>query len=379
VSLRWKYTIVVNAALAATAACFVLAHRLGYWPQDGVAFTAAVAVGACALALVIGIAYRQFVARPLLVILDVTGQLAEGTTGRRIRVAHGDEFAAIADAVNELADQEERRRDEMQRRYLDTSHGLRSALVDVQQRSQRQDDMRGRIAAADREKAEFLTNVSHELRTPLISIHGFLKLLEEGLYDDAEEQQEFFEHARFAAEHMLSVLDGKLAAARLDRDALQPVLQPVETGPLATSVARVLEATRRTADVELRVEACGTAMADPSLLRQVLFNLLGNAIKFTDSGSIILRIRQDEETIRFEVQDTGDGIESTDVERIFEPFERVDSASSRATGGTGLGLSLSRRLVELMGGELGVISEGKGCGSRFYFALPVAQASTLTA
>lgn len=378
-SLRWKYTIVVNAALAATASCFVLAHRLGYWPRDGVAFTAAVTVGAGALALVIGVAYRQFVAQPLRIILDVTGELAEGETDKRIRVAQGDEFAAIADVVNTLADQNDRHVDEIRRRYLDSSVTLRSAIENVQQRAQEQSEMHVRVAAAGREKAEFLTNVSHELRTPLNSIHGFLKLLEEGLYDDEAEQQEFFEYARFAAEHMLSVLDGQLAAARLDRNTLEPKAECVDAEALASSVARVLEATRRTADVELHVEGSGMVVADASMLRQVLFNLLGNALKFTDKGSIVLRLRTEGETIRFEVEDTGDGIAPANAERIFKPFERVESATSRAKGGTGLGLPLSRRLVELMGGELRVGSAGEGKGSCFYFALPAAAQVSLPA
>ena len=371
-SLRWKYTIVVNAALAATAAAFVLAHRLGYWPDKPNAIIAAVGVAVGALALVIGAGYRSFVLRPLNEILHVTGKLAEGETGKRIEVAAGDEFASIASAVNSLVAQEEQRTAELKNRYVKSTESLREAIGAVRTRAEQSTDMHDRIAEVDRRKAEFLTNVSHELRTPLTSIRGFLKLLEEELYDDEEERQEFFEAARLAAEHMLAVLDGQLTAARLDRDELEPAKTPLDGFEVASNVLRILEGRSRGGDVDVFLDGQGTALADERLLRQVLLNLVGNALKFTDFGSVTVRITENDDTVRFEIEDTGAGIEPEDIDRIFEPFLQADEAASRAQGGTGLGLSVSRQLVRLMGGEMGVRSDGAGHGASFHFTLPAA-------
>jgi len=220
----------------------------------------------------------------------------------------------------------------------------------------------------------FLTNVSHELRTPLSAIRGFLKLLEERLYEDEAERQEFYESSRFAVAHMLHVIDDSLQAARLDRRSLVPDRETVAGADAAMQVLRMLDALGREKDLALRVAASGRGLvrADAVLLRQILINLVGNAIKFTDEGSVTVRIAERGAFVRFDVEDTGAGIEPAALEAIFERFHQADPAASRAKGGIGLGLALSRQMVELMGGHMEAQSDGRGRGARLSFTLPAA-------
>ncbi|MHC4450840.1 MAG: sensor histidine kinase [Planctomycetota bacterium] len=376
-SLRWKYIIVVNAALFATAASFLLAYRLGYWPQSGSALTAAVFVAGCCLSLVLMAAYRSFVQRPLRTILGGTRRLSEGAIGIRIQVDEHDEMEAIAQAVNGLVEYEEARLAELAGEIEEQREDLHAVLEEVAERNEIHEEVHQRLEDADRRKMLFLTNVSHELRTPLTSIRGFLKLLEERLYDSDTERQEFYDNSRYAAEHMLHVLDDTLQAARIDREVLVPVSKAVAGGDAAMHVMRMLDGLSREKHLAVRVEASGRGMvhADDLLLRQVLINLLGNAIKFTESGSVTIRIEERDDFVRFEVEDTGVGIDPAALESIFFRFHQAESDVSRAKGGIGLGLALSRQLVELMGGTLSGRSDGPGQGACFHFTLPAATAT----
>ena len=376
-SLRWKYTIVVNAALVATTAAFLLAYRLGFWPESGAALVAAVLVAAGALSLVLGTAYRSFVARPLRTILDVTHRLAEGATGIRIELPQHDEMEAIAEAVNRLVEHQEERRGQLEVEMREQREDLHAVLEEVAERHEIHEEVHQRLEEADHRRMAFLTNVSHELRTPLTSIRGFLKLLEDRLYDNEEERREFYSNARFAAGHMLHVFDGVLQAARLDREVLVPRCRPVAAADVVLEVLRILDAARRDNDLEIRFEVPGRGLvlADDLLLRQVLINLVGNAIKFTENGTVTVRVLEEDDFVRFEVEDTGEGIDPDSLEEIFVRFHQGQSDTSRAKGGIGLGLALSRELIENMGGTLGGRSEGAGRGACFHFTLPAATAT----
>jgi signal transduction histidine kinase len=226
----------------------------------------------------------------------------------------------------------------------------------------------------DRGRMEFLTNVSHELRTPLTSIRGFLDLLEQRLYEGDAEREEFFESSRFAAEHMLNFIEDTLQAARLDRHSVVPRAARVAGEDAARQVLKMLDPLGREKKLSMRLESDGRGLvrADALLLRQVLINLVGNAIKFTDRGSVTVRIVGEGRFIRFDVEDTGEGIDPAALEGIFIRFHQSSSAVARAKGGIGLGLALSRQLVELMGGTIAARSEGRDRGACISFTLPAA-------
>ena len=235
---------------------------------------------------------------------------------------------------------------------------------------------RDRAIEASRMKSEFLANVSHEVRTPLNGMLGMLSILaESGL---RSEQEDYVKTAYRSGEILLSLINdlldfSKVEAGKIDvehityniRDMVDDVLQLFDE-QIATK-ALVLSK-------HIAAEVPKEISGDPWRIRQVLLNLLGNAIKFTDEGSIALTISIEQEgkshcVLRFEVSDTGLGISANDQDRIFEVFTQADGSTTRRYGGTGLGLTISKKLVELMGGAINVKSDA-GKGSTFWFTLP---------
>jgi signal transduction histidine kinase len=208
--------------------------------------------------------------------------------------------------------------------------------------------------------------VSHELRTPLSAILGYTELM-------LEEEPGHADLARIhsSGRHLLALVDDVLDLSRIEEERLELDLGAV---PLARVVQETIDAVRPMVDgrpIELSVEVSTDlhVRADPARLRQVLTNLLGNACKFTEAGRVDLRARHDGELVVVEVSDTGRGMTAEEQRLCFEPFEQLGPDSS--AGGAGLGLAISRRLVLLMGGEVGVDSE-PGVGSTFIVRLKAA-------
>ena len=232
-----------------------------------------------------------------------------------------------------------------------------------------------RLREFDRLKDEFIAIVSHELRTPLTSVFGAAVTLREQALDQRRRQL-LLEIISTESARLARLLDDILWVSRLDSGRAKPFITRVEPLPLA---AEVIDATRTHlppgVSMELRADhGEGAVAADPDKLRQVLVNLVENAVKYSSEGRIEVRLQPRNGKMRFSVQDEGLGIPLDQQERIFEKFYRLDPDMTRGVGGTGLGLYICRELVEGMAGEIWVESE-PGRGSTFSFELPLASKS----
>ncbi len=230
---------------------------------------------------------------------------------------------------------------------------------------------------ASRAKSEFLANMSHEIRTPLNGVLGMLQLLMQNYLD--EEQMEFARSAESSARSLVSIINDILDLAKIEAGKLEIRREPCDLRELISAAAQPLRIQASQKDVSLEVSVDHRVqprlLIDPLRVRQVLVNLIGNAVKFTEQGRIGVSIKVDDETadrqlISFTVADTGIGIERERVKQIFEVFEQGDSSVTKEYGGTGLGLSISSQLVSRMNGTLSVESV-KGEGSTFAFVLPL--------
>jgi PAS domain S-box-containing protein len=231
------------------------------------------------------------------------------------------------------------------------------------------------VQEANRAKSEFLRVMSHELRTPLNAILGYADLLEMGIPEPiGPKARHQVERIRLSAEHQKQLVEDILAFTRIDAGRESVEILPVPLQEVVREVTAVISPLAERQGLTFRVEihdAPATLLTDPRKLRQILLNLLGNAVKFTDRGDLALRVEQRGPWVGFAVRDTGIGIREADLGHVFDPFWQADSSLTRAREGTGLGLSISRRFAEMLGGEIRVES-ALGAGSTFTLLLPAA-------
>jgi len=243
----------------------------------------------------------------------------------------------------------------------------------VQQRTQQLLQAKEAAELANRAKGSFLATISHELRTPLNAILGYAQLLRGG-EPLSTRQGVQVDTIRRSGEHLLSLINDLLDLSKAEAAAIELAPRPIALRQLLGDAAAIVQPQAKEKSLaftcEFDADLPATVMVDPKRLQQVLFNLLGNAIKYTDQGSVRLQVSRRFDTIRFQVADTGCGIAEADLSRAFEPFQQLGDQARRSTG-TGLGLSISKKILQAMGVSLRVQSE-VGRGSRFWFELPCA-------
>lgn len=280
--------------------------------------------------------------------------------------------------------------------------------------------------SANQLKNEFLANTSHELRTPLNGIIGCLRLVRDGFCDDREEELDFLQRADDAAIHLLGIINDVLDIAKIEAGKLTVEMEPIDLRKLLNEVINLQAVPIQQKGLDFRTTDLHEVIAiraDPAKLRQVLLNVVGNAVKFTDTGSITIQTRLESATetlssgspkkgenkpellpptsrdngnrgtvavpapatdpvpayphVVVTVKDTGIGIDPTQQHKLFRPFVMVDGSTTRKVGGTGLGLAISRNLIELMGGRITLSSEGDGQGTTVKITLPTIEPSLL--
>ncbi|AHG93444.1 ATP-binding region ATPase domain protein (plasmid) [Gemmatirosa kalamazoonensis] len=254
--------------------------------------------------------------------------------------------------------------------------GVFVLVQDVTERVAREEELRDalqRAETASRAKSEFLASMSHELRTPLSAVVGYMELLEGEMVGPVEPlQKTYLSRVKAAARHLISIIEEILTFSRVDagKEEIHPVV--VDVAPLVESVGELFvpQALQKGLALVVNQAAEGVTLGtDPTKLRQILINLLGNALKFTDAGQVTLDVEATSDRVVFRVRDTGPGIVRENLERIFDPFTQIDQSLTRVKGGTGLGLPVSRRLARLLDGDLSVESAA-GQGTTFTLWLP---------
>ncbi|SEG27687.1 PAS domain S-box protein [Marinobacterium lutimaris] len=258
----------------------------------------------------------------------------------------------------------------------DRAKWIDGVLLDITERRNMEDELRYSKQAAEdaaQAKAAFLANMSHEIRTPMNAIIGFSDVMREGKLEP--EQKRYIDSISNAARSLLYLLNDILDSAKLERGKLTLDVIDFSLHELLDSLVSTYWLTARKKGLDLKL-TLDPALGDyfqgaPDRIRQVLTNLLGNAIKFTEAGSVELKaLRNAQGRIEFNVIDSGIGMSQQAVESIFEPFTQADASMSRRFGGTGLGTTISKQLVELMGGEISVTSQ-EGQGTEFRVTLPL--------
>ena len=310
---------------------------------------------------------RALNARVTQPLADLAAMMSEVTEredyGRRFSYQQNNELGLVVDAFNELMVRTEDREQRLK--------NMIAALVKA----------RDEAETAARSKTSFLANMSHEIRTPMNGVMGMITLLKRGQLSD--QQRAYFETIERSSEALLTIIDDILDFTKIEAGRLVLIRETFDFADSISSIEALFAETAKQKGLQLHFDMGESVprriVGDPGRIRQVLLNLIGNAIKFTDSGSVTLLVRVIDDAVspklKFSVEDTGPGILAEDAERIFGEFFQVDVSLTRAHGGTGLGLAIARQLATLMEGSIGY-QPNPARGSIFVFEIPLLEASS---
>lgn len=343
-------------------------------------------IGSVTFAVVLaGVAVTLFLVRrtihPVQRLVEATGRIASGDFQQSVAVTSSDEIGTLAQSFNKMVQHLALSQEEVQRYQHTLEAQVEERTRKLEEKTNEAVDLAQKAQAASQAKTEFLANMSHEVRTPLNGIMGMTQLLRHTPL--TEKQQRFVDIADRSCVNLLDVVNDILDFSKIEAGKLQLEHSDFDLQELIGEVMDLFAHRVQSKQVELlsriREDVPTHLCGDLTRLRQILVNLLGNAVKFTERGEIgvtISRVGQPNEQVmlRVEVRDTGIGIPPAVHEKIFEAFSQADGSTTRKFGGTGLGLTIVKQLVHLMKGTLGLESSLR-TGSMFWFQIPVSRAS----
>jgi signal transduction histidine kinase len=319
-----------------------------------------VLLGALFLAAAAGLIHARQMIVPIRTLQTGAARIGAGDFSHRIELHSGDELEALAHEFNEMADR-------LEASYADLEAKVEARTSELAEKSRE-------LELASLHKSQFLANMSHELRTPLNSVLGFSEMLSDGIYGALPERAlAALAKIQSNGRHLLDLINDVLDFSKIEAGRLTLSLAEYSMEQVVRSVVASLESQARSKGVALSAspgDGLSIGFGDERRITQVLLNLVSNALKFTDRGSIVVSAIAEDGNFEVSVRDTGFGIAAVDQRRIFDEFQQVDSSNTRNKGGAGLGLAISKRIVEMHGGRISVEST-LGAGSTFRVVLPI--------
>ena len=314
---------------------------------------------------------------PVYKLNKAVAELKEGKLETRVCTRAGPEFQQLESGLNAMAAALSKAQADMQQNVDQATEDLRGTLETIEIQNIELDFARKEALEASRIKSEFLANMSHEIRTPLNGIIGFTELLLKGSL--ARQQRDHLNTIRKSSEILLTIINDILDFSKIEAGKLTLDRVPFQLRDIVEEVMVMLAPAAHSKNLDLVTlvynDVPDSLMGDPLRLKQIITNLLNNAIKFTRTGEVVLRASLEEEdvtndtvTLRVSIADTGMGLSQAQQRSLFDAFSQADASTARQYGGTGLGLAISKRLAEEMGGKIGLESE-PGKGSTFWFTL----------
>ncbi len=329
------------------------------------------------LAMIIAIILNNSITRNLVRLAESAGELQAGNLNVHAMIKSDDELGRLAGSFNNMAARITDLVGNLEQKVVERTHALKEKNRELQKTLRELEESRVKADAANRAKSEFLANMSHELRTPLNAVTGFSELLSALVSD--KKQKNYLDSIKAAGKSLLTLITDILDLSKIEAGMMEIRLAPVDPRIILSETEQIFRMKIAAKNLQFLIdideELPSTLMLDETRLRQILLNLVGNAVKFTDKGHIKLAANNIYKTndrtkadLTITIEDTGIGIPRQEQEDIFESFRQQDGQSTRKYGGTGLGLSISKRLIEMMNGRITVDSRA-GVGSTFKITL----------
>lgn len=356
----------------------VYISNMSYHARQGNIYitTVIIAIAGLSMSVILALLIARGVTRPVRGVIDTVDALTRGELSVRMDEASGGELGKLRDGINIMAETIQNSQARLKGEVEAAVSGLEHKVHELEEKNIELDAARKEAMQAKDAKSDFLANMSHEIRTPLNAVIGFSRQLEKGGLEPR--QEECTRAISRAARQLLTVIDDILSFSKLESGNMKIVTSEFRLRECLEDTILMLSqyASDKGIEMVLLIDADipDVVLGDPDRISQVVVNLVNNAIKFTEQGSVIIHVSNELESnndiIHFSVSDTGCGINDEVQKNLFSPFYQENQKSSKRHGGTGLGLVICKRLVEMMGGDIG-FSSVPGASTEFFFTIPV--------